>query len=137
MKRLLSYIHQLPQNLVALCILAMNHNNAENCCVEGVKVHFVEKGVFKCGVSLGNYILLHKNYKKRKDLKVTVMHEHGHQIQSLYLGWMYLMIIGILSASGNMIDRIFHKKWDYESRIKWYYNQPWEKWADKLGGVKR
>ena len=43
-------------------------------------------------------------------------------------GPLYLIIIGLPSAIGNLIHRKF--KFDY-------YKQPWEAWADKLGGVKR
>jgi len=52
----------------------------------------------------------------------------GHQKQSLYLGWLYLIIIGLPSVTGNLLNRVI----DFD-----YYKQPWEAWADKLGGVKR
>lgn len=76
-------------------------------------------------VSLGQYILVDSdmlvNYR-------TIAHEHGHQIQSLYLGPLCLVVIGLPSAIGNLLHR----------KIKFnYYKQPWEAWADKLGGVKR
>jgi hypothetical protein len=118
----LRYIHQLPQNLIAVIICLLNKQKPTT------GLHIVEKGVFKCGVSLGEYILLDPVYKNST---ITIKHEQGHQKQSLYFGWLYLIIIGIPSATGNIIDRIFHKG------VKWYYNQPWEKWADKLGGVNR
>lgn len=47
----------------------------------------------------------------------------------------YLLLIGIPSACGNIYDRFFHKKWTSYRRNEWYYKQPWEKWADRLGGV--
>lgn len=51
--------------------------------------------------------------------------------------WETIFLIGIPSFIGNIFDRLFHKKWSVEKRITWYYKQPWEKWADTLGGVKR
>ena len=75
-----------------------------------------------------------------KDSVATVRefpHEQGHQKQSRYLGWFYLIIIGLPSLLGNIYDRVAHKDWSSKDSIKWYYNQPWEKWADHLGGVKR
>ena len=88
------------------------------------------------GVSLSKYfILLSKEYERFLDL--TVKHEYGHAIQSVYLGPLYLIIIGLPSVLGNLYDRIFHKNWKSVDRIKWYYNQPVEKWADKLGRVDR
>lgn len=118
----LKYLHQLPQNLIGVAICLLNKQKPT------IGLHIVEKGVFKCGVSLGDYILLDPIYKNST---ITVKHEQGHQKQSLYFGWLYLILIGIPSACGNIVDRIWHKG------SKWYYNQPWEKWADKLGGVTR
>lgn len=110
------FIHQLPQNLIGLLVILF------------CKAKKDRNGIYTCnycfGVSLGNYIIMHKSYSNT-DMK----HERGHQIQSLYLGWLYLIIIGIPSGLGNLYYR-------YIQRID-YYNQPWEKWADKLGGVKR
>ena len=52
----------------------------------------------------------------------------GHQKQSLYLGWLYLLVIGLPSATGNLLNRVI----DFD-----YYKQPWESWADRLGCVVR
>jgi hypothetical protein len=74
---------------------------------------------------LGKYIV----FDNRRTLEDNdIKHEMGHQKQSLYLGWFYLIIIGLPSVIGNLIYRI--KKFNY-------YSLPWEKWADKLGNVKR
>ncbi len=86
------------------------------------------------GVSLGNYIIFSNNYSLSLN---SFKHEYGHTIQSNKLGWFYLLIIGVPSFFGNLYDRIFHKNWNMAARVKWYYNQPWEKWADNLGGVVR
>ena len=95
-------------------------------------------GVFGCGISLGDYIILdydnYWQYRYYDSLYRIYNHEHGHQKQSLKLGWLYLLTIGILSACGNLVDRIVHK---YHKHGCWYYKQPWEKWADKLGQVQR
>ena len=71
--------------------------------------------------------------------EVTICHEYGHSIQSLYLGWLYLPIIGVYSAVlCNLWDRLFHKGWCRYDRHYWYYKIRWtEKWADDLGGVDR
>lgn len=115
MKNILLFIYQLPQNLIGLLVILFAHAKLDN------------NGVYTCqyrfGVSLGNYIIMSKVYS-HTDLK----HERGHQKQSLYLGWLYIPLIGIPSLIGNIIDRFIPID---------YYNQPWEKWADKLGGVKR
>mgnify|MGYP003290142111 CR=1 FL=1 len=116
MKKVLLFLWQLPQNIIGILVVLF--------CVAGPDSNNVYICDYNFGVSLGNFIIMNKNYS-RTDLK----HERGHQKQSLYLGWLYLFTIGILSVCGNLYDRYIH-------RID-YYNQPWEKWADKLGGVVR
>lgn len=79
------------------------------------------------GISLGKYIIISQWAKK-----ATVMHEYGHCIQSRYLGWFYLLVIGIPSLVwaglyGWVIDAKKHSYYDFYT----------EKWADKLGGVDR
>jgi hypothetical protein len=89
---------------------------------------------FFSGGSFGRYIIL----PPRKDMFFTVPHEYGHSIQSLYLGWLYLPVVGIYSAVFcNLWDRLFHKNWPSHDRQYWYYNRWTERWADKLGGVDR
>ena len=73
----------------------------------------------------------------REDKEDGMKHEYGHTIQSRILGPFYLIIIGLPSLIGNIYDQIAHKNWSLKDSCIWYYNQPWEKWADKLGGVDR
>lgn len=101
---------------------------------------YVTKDFMNSGVSLGNYIILddvYTSFKVSSDYKMlTIKHEYGHQVQSKILGPLYLIVIGIPSALGNIFDRMFYVgKKSQEEREKWYYNLPWEKWADKLCGA--
>ena len=148
-KEVLLYLHQLPQNIIGWCLTRKPKRQCKTITNDGeeVKVYFTSN-VFGAGVSLGNYIVLDfasyyilstyplTNAGKEVYL-TTVSHEHGHQKQSMYLGWLYLLVIGLPSALGNITDRVFHKRWHVNKRVKWYYNQPWEHWADKLGYVNR
>ena len=147
MKKILLYIWQLPQNLLALFLIAISKDKIkrEFVCNDGssVTIYFVNS-VFGAGVSLGDYILLDKScylglYTVACNTFInTVNHEHGHQIQSKYFGPLYLLVIGITSAIfNNLLDRLMHKSWSYSKRINWYYNRFPEKWADNLGGVNR
>lgn len=84
------------------------------------------------GVSLGDYIIFAKgNFVD----DINVRHEYGHQIQSLILGPLYLIVIGLPSFIGNIWDRVIHKNWSCLDRVAWYYTQPHEHWADKIGGI--
>ena len=115
MKNILLYLWQLPQNLLGLLVIKFSRAKKDFAGVYSTNYEF--------GVSLGKYIIVNQ-YCSWK----TVMHERGHQKQSLYLGPLYLVIIGIPSGIGNLLHRVFQFN---------YYRQPWEVWADKLGGVKR
>ena len=117
MKNILLYLWQLPQNILGLLVIlftgaefSSNYSVWETC-------------KYSFGVSLGRYIIFGKHFEYT-DLK----HERGHQKQSLYLGWLYLIVIGLPSVIGNLLNRVI----DFD-----YYKQPWEAWADKIGGVKR
>ena len=124
MKEVLLYIWQLPQNLLGLFLLLYYKHEKEYYRHLG-RVFYHTKEM-PSGISLGNYIIMN-----REDKREGMKHEFGHTIQSRRQGWFYLLITGLPSLIGNILSRIF--KWS----DKKYYNQPWEKRADKLGGVVR
>ena len=131
-KKIVLWLWQLPQNVVGFCLtrkpkIVQYYKN--------VPIYYT-KNVFGAGVSLGNYIVLDVNYYTGH-VTNSIKHEYGHSRQSLYLGWLYLIVVGLPSVCGNLIDRLFHKSWDIQKRCRWYYGQPWENWADKLGTVQR
>ena len=133
--RVLLYIWQLPQNLLALIltgIFSLKYGKPIWGDYKGI--NYVWFKGWRSGVSLGNYVLIGDWYSDRID---TVSHEYGHTRQSLFLGPLYLLLIGLPSGLGNLWDRTFHKNWDWYDSYKWYYSQPWEAWADRLGGVDR
>lgn len=134
MKSLLLYLHQLPQNLAGLIVLLVNHNNwlchtkftySENGNLSIVPEYFIVDHLSDAGVSLGKYIIFDSDTIVSP---IDYAHEKGHQKQSLYLGWLYLIIVGIPSGLHNWISR----------KNKCNYYHFWtEAWADKLGGVQR
>ena len=124
LKDILLYIWQLPQHILGLLVILFTRAKKDEW--DGI-TYF--NGKLRGGVSLGNYIIVDRRYYNDTN---TIHHENGHQYQSRMLGWLYLIVIGIPSGIGNLIWRIpaVYMKYDY-------YKQPWEAWADKLGGVKR
>ena len=124
MKDFILYLWQLPQNLLGLLVIAFTK-------AEKKGEVYVADG-YRFGVSLGNYIIFGGFFNSADG-----QHERGHQKQSLYLGPLYLLLIGIPSILGNLWDRLFHSKWAPAKREKWYYSLIWEAWADKLGHVRR
>ena len=121
MKYLISYLWQLPQHLIALLLrLIYKGNDSEyNGCI-------VRRSVYlRGGISLGKYIIVNQWFKE-----IDIKHEYGHSVQSRYLGWLYLLVIGLPSLLWAMM---------YGRAVRLSYNGYYkfytEKWADKLGGV--
>ena len=84
---------------------------------------FAVKG-FPGGISLSWFIFINEN--EAADVQV-VRHEYGHSIQSLILGWLYLIIVGLPSI-------IRASKWNrLKLDIKDYYRGFPENWANVLG----
>lgn len=132
-KNIILYIWQLPQNLLGLIMLLIYKHEKIYYIHKGRKFYYTKE--MPSGISLGNYIIMN-----REDKKEGMKHEYGHTIQSRILGPFYLIIIGIPSGLGNIYDKTHHTKekgWTDKRSAKWYYNLPWEKWADKLGKVDR
>ena len=131
MKKVLFYIWQLPQNILGLILLLL-FGVDKKLSYKGVSFYVCRKGHF-CA-SLGDVVIVDK-FPTNKYLWEIVKHEYGHHVQSERLGWFYLVVIGLPSITFKIYDRLFHdgsKKW-----VEWFYNLPWEKDADKKGGVVR
>lgn len=119
MMSFLIYIWQLPQNLLGLLFLLFI-GGEEKHSLNGITFYYSSR--FSGGISLGRYIILGSKNEK------SVKHEYGHCIQSKYLGWLYLIVIGLLS--------LIHA-WLCRCKKHSYYDFWTEKWANKLGGVER
>ena len=135
MLKFLLFIWQLPQNLLAMIVYLFANPRGLSCTFDGQwhDYYVAQRFVGGWGVSLGNFIFF--GYKP--DV-ISIRHEYGHQCQSLYLGWLYLLVIGLPSFSACVYDIWFHQKWTPEERMKWYYTKlPWEAWAEKLGNTQR
>lgn len=130
----LLYFWQLPQNLLGLllallCDPVTHTMNLGKHRWKEVLVNYtgwMRKGNSAYGVSLGRYIFLYEH--KNSDDMTSERHEYGHSMQSLYLGPLYLIVIGLPS--------LLHAIWWKPGKGN-YYAFPTERWADKLGGVER
>lgn len=131
MLNVLLWFWQLPQHIIALIVILLYRAKATEQQVTPQKLYLVKSKVLSGG-SFGNYVILEESYMKSSRLfNVTLKHEYGHSIQSLYFGPLYLLIIGIPSLMNNLRAR-------YDKRVyDTYYSRYPEKWADRLGGVTR
>ena len=125
-KETILWLWQAPQNLLGLVLWAIYSKDSYSQMHKGIRV--VVNPRFPGGISLGNTILLWCDLNHHED---TWNHEWGHTRQSRMLGPLYLLVIGLPS-----IIWAATYKYDIEYPNK-YYSFYTERWADKLGGVKR
>ena len=129
MKRFLKRIWEAPQKALAHIVIKL-FKAEEAGEYAGAKLYFWRQ---QAGMSLSTHIFL-----PFQELSGTlyeenyIRHEYGHTIQSKYLGWFYLLVIGLPSLIWAGCFEGYRKK----KKIS-YYSFYTEKWADKLGGVKR
>lgn len=124
MRRLL-FFWEFPQLILGLLFLiVLKKRISVRRSYRDINIYFV-KG-FPGGISLSYFIFL--NSDEMANSRV-IKHEYGHSIQSLYLGWSYLIIVGIPS----IIRAIIWNTLRLEDEK--YYNAFPENWADRLGGV--
>lgn len=85
-------------------------------------------------VSLGLFVFVaaEKDGMKTERLQRVVVHEYGHTIQSLILGPLYLVVIGIPSWLWCNVP--YFRKIRKEKNIS-YHAFYTERWADYLGGL--
>ena len=126
MKKVLFYIWQLPQHLLALCIIPIFDCHRLFSLDTYTSLYCSSRFSFFGGVSLGNYIIVNTTHKRIPIIK----HEHGHSKQSRLLGPFYLLLVGIPSVILNILCRL-----NIIDPKKYYTFYP-ENWANKLGGVK-
>lgn len=115
---------ELPQTVLGLFLLLVTRGvNSEKY----VHARVYWRKTF-WGVSLGGIIILGEGYRT---YLYVIEHEYGHSIQSLLLGPLYLVVVGLPSIVMNLLSRA--NILDPER----YYRRWPETWADKLGGVPR
>lgn len=96
--------------------------------------YYKEPGIFgSFGVSLGFFICIVCESQNGYSVE-TIQHENGHRIQSILLGPLYLVFVGLCS----LIHFIYHKlivikKYDPVVANSKYHEFFTESWADRLG----
>jgi hypothetical protein len=114
---------QLPQHIIALCIITLKHGVRITAPVKEQCWHI--KGL-PGSVSFGGYCL----FKDTVPRAVTIAHEAGHSKQSRMLGPLYLPLVGIRSAL-----RCVKSEKEQWPDSKYFGSWP-ENWADRLAGIK-
>lgn len=126
----IKYVWQLPQNLLGVLwknvkkeSIIIDISNDDLRSVEA-KGYLMKAGG---AVTLGQYVFISQTYQ---DQSAVIRHECGHVKQSLILGPLYLIVIGIPSILHAWLNDYIGC--DEEGGYSHFYT---EKWADKLMGI--
>lgn len=123
--KILMYIWQLPQFVLGVMYFTLLEAFRKQPMIDEISadvdiIRYSGLG----GVCLGPYIFVGDQASGS-----TIKHEYGHYLQSRMLGPLYLIVIGLPSATFWLLKRAgLFKNVAYRS-------VPWEAWADKLGKV--
>lgn len=132
----LRYLWELPQSLFGFILFQIY--SVDCYCMEtpygDTRILYSEK--MRGGISLGRFVILPWRYReaygKGSYIEMSHKHEYGHTRQSLRLGWLYLIVIGLPSLLWAWAHSTFKRLQEVD-----YYSFYTEAWADRLGGVKR
>ena len=125
MNQLLQWTWCLPQNILGLFVFIFT--KIQRAKSEPHRGAMVTRWRYSSGVSLGQFIFVSKNAGEP-----TIKHEYGHTRQSMLLGPLYLLVIGLPSIIWAGCFDNYRQKHN-----KSYYDFYTESWADKLGSVER
>lgn len=127
-------IWELPQNIAGAFYFIIHGVFAKTFIIDDEDSFEMYSDKQKGAVSLGVFRVYKAEYYKSSAyyVKLKRMHEKGHRQQSKWLGPLYPIVIGIPS----IIWATLHSFCKPISKIDYYWFYT-EKWADKIGGVKR
>jgi hypothetical protein len=126
-------VWQLPQLLIGGLFVFLLKATIRANSLDHKNTNIYETTVMKSGVSFGPIIILGELLVQRADV---VQHELGHSRQSLLLGPLYLLIVGLPSIVMNLMSRWSLRFGTSKFAMNYYKRWP-ESWADRLGGVVR
>ena len=139
LKNFIKSTWELPQNLLGALVVKIFNAKYDSTYEDATIFTWNQDG----GMSLGKYIFLPfktnttivdgtiKRDLTRYQLEV-LKHEYGHTIQSKYLGWFYLLVVGLPSFIWANCFVEYRRKTGKD-----YYSVFPENWANKLGGVNK
>jgi hypothetical protein len=131
----LGVLWELPQSALGALLLGAEalFSSAKRVEVENGRV-FVEST--RSAVSLGHFVFWARGENRWFVLDAnTRAHEYGHTFQSRLLGPLYLPLIGVPSLA-RVVYAIGYREITGR-RWRGYFDGYPERWADRLGGVRR
>ena len=132
--RALLMLWELPQNIIGAFLFTFFRLFSDTIILDEDDSLEMFSPMMRGAISLGNFRIYAYNYAFNSAWYVQLVrrHEKGHRRQSKMLGPLYLIVIGLPS----LIWATLHSFCKPISKIDYYWFYT-EKWADKIGGVKR
>lgn len=131
---ILRFLWCLPTELLALFLLMLWRSDAADRGQIREAHVFLLPGPERRGLSLGRFIFVWSRKKPRLHDKEAwedlLTHEYGHTVQALYLGPVYLIVIGLPSLIWAGLPHLRRMR---RRRGISYYQLYTERWADSLG----
>ena len=128
MKKLFYSLFQIiwcfPQNLTGL-ILFLLFRKREHYFFRGAVVTSWNRN---CCTSIGCFIFMDRHSFRNE--RTLLIHEYGHTVQSMLLGWLYLPVIFLPSVIWFSVP--YFKKFRKQKQYS-YYRFYTERWANHLG----
>ena len=122
--RLWQWSWGLPQSLLG-AVIALIFRKCPHAWYQG---SYVTVWPLRSSMSLGMFLFLRQSWTPQE--KALLTHEYGHTVQSLLLGPLYLLVIGLPSflwAGFAPLVRLRKRK---KLPYSWLYT---ERWADRCG----
>ena len=120
--RFLQILWGLPQTLLGFAVFLRFCKDPHHRFYGAVVTEWKKQ----TGLSLGLFIFVPEG-EEGKDF---LAHEYGHTIQSLLLGPLYLLVIGLPSVVWCNFPRCVTLRRKRRIPYRWFYT---ERWADRLG----
>lgn len=122
------WVWQAPQNALGLALTGLALLGGGRTLVSDGTAR-VTMAMWRGSVSLGRYIVLSKRAVLGEGRERALLHEMGHQVQSLVLGPLYLPAVGLPSLAWASLRRLGL------FRGFGYYDFYTERWANDIAGL--
>ena len=119
----LDFLWELPQNILGLIMKLVFHKYSGIYLTNKEERYYINFWSIKGGISLGWFQFINID---QYSYRLVALHEVGHSKQSLYLGPLYLLVVGIPSI---LWAGVFHR---FFFKNKSYYSFYTEAWANSL-----
>ena len=132
--RALLMLWELPQNIIGAFLFIFFGVFSDSVIFDEDDSLEMYSPMMRGAISLGVFQIYADKYlgSRVKYVELVRKHEEGHRKQSKMLGPLYIIVIGLLSLVWSALHSSVRRLGTVD-----YFSFYTERWADRLGGVKR